>query len=408
MNPNTNVIRVGDDYFKFIEYVSANQEIESKMVAIKRQTITDDFGRDFLRSVPKFDMFCNIPDNDGTARVPPNLYNLYTPLNHRPKHGEWKWTKILLQHIFQDQYEFGLDYVQLLYQKPLQLLPVLCLVSKENQTGKTTFLNWLRLLFKENMIVIGNQEIQSQFNFMYGHKLIIAIEESRIERTNVLEKIKAMATQTKVVINEKFQRAHTVDYFGKIILVSNHEDNFISANKEDIRYWIHKVPIIPSHNNNFDIEEDLRAELPAFLHYIKKRELSTKKESRAWFDPKLIETTALDRVRNYSHTPLYFDLKESLTDYFATNPDKREIKATSKQLLDRFLPRNNGHYNTKYLSKVLRDEFNKSSTFGRFTEDEFSWLSKPGHFYVFYQHDFINPNTTHEIHENETPEKLPF
>jgi hypothetical protein len=400
---NTDIIRVGDDYFKYVQYFSADQELETKMVAIKRQTITDDFGREFLRAVPKFDMFCNIPDNDGTKRIPSNLYNLYTPLNHRVKHGEWKWTKTLLTHIYQEQYELGLDYIQLLYEKPLQLLPVLCLVSKENQTGKTTFLNWLRMIFKENMIVIGNQEIQSQFNFMYGHKLIIAIEESRIERTNVLEKIKAMATQTKVVMNEKFQRAHTVDYFGKIILVSNHEDNFISANKEDIRYWIRKVPKIPAYNENFDIEHQLRDEVPAFLHYLKTREFSTQKKSRAWFAPELIETSALNRVREYSHTPLYFDLREALTTFFANNPLKIELKATAKMIIDNLLNKKN-EYNTKYLTKVLKDEFEKASTYGRFTEDQFMWTSQPGHFYVFNRSEFI----TDDEEEIDAPETLPF
>lgn len=264
-----NIIRIGDDFFKFIEIVNAEGDRETIMQGIKRQTIMDDFGKDFLRAMPKYDAFVNVPDNEGNVDLPNNLFNMYTQLNHNIKHGEWGWTRILLEHIFGDQLEFGLDYIQLIYEKPLQILPVLCLVSKENQTGKTTFLNWLRFIFKENMIVIGNQELSNQFNFVYGCKLLIAIEESRIERSSAQEKIKALATQKKVLLNEKFQRTHSVDYFGKLILVSNHEDNFISANKEDIRYWIRKVPKIPKQHDNFDIELDLRKEIPAFLHFRK-------------------------------------------------------------------------------------------------------------------------------------------
>jgi hypothetical protein len=204
-------------------------------------------------------------------------------------------------------------------------------------------------------------------------------------------------------MNEKFQRAHTVDYFGKIILVSNHEDNFISANKEDIRYWIRKVPKIPAYNENFDIEDQLRDEVPAFLHYLKTREVSTQKKSRAWFAPELIETTALNRVREYSHTPLYFDLREALTTFFANNPLKIELKATAKMIIDNLLNKKN-EYNTKYLTKVLKDEFEKASTYGRFTEDQFMWTSQPGHFYVFNRSEFI---TDDEEVFNE-PETLPF
>jgi hypothetical protein len=403
------IIRVGDDFFKFVEIEDVNGQVETKMLPIKRQTILDDYGKDYIKTILKYAAFVNVPDNDGKAKLRSNVYNLYTQLNHSPRSGDWKWTRILLQHVFGDQYELGLDYIQLIYQRPLQLLPVLSLVSKENQTGKTTFLNWLRFIFKDNMIVIGNQEISSQFNWIYAYKLIIAIEESRIERASAQEKIKAMATQTKAVMNEKFQRSHTVDYFGKLILVSNHEDNFISANKEDIRYWIRKVPKIPAHHNNFDIEEDLRKEVPAFLYYLNRRELSTKKESRAWFAIDLIETDALNNVRAYSHTPLYFDLKEGLNSFFAGHPNSNRLRATAKMLIDNVLPKNN-QYNTKYLSKVLKDEFEMTPTSGRFTEEAFNWFGQPGNFYTFEREVSFTDENANELSFNTNVNEaiLPF
>jgi len=51
-----------------------------------------------------------------------------------------------VKHIFGDQIELGLDYLQLLYQKPVQILPIVCLVSKERSTGKTTFPKWFMTL----------------------------------------------------------------------------------------------------------------------------------------------------------------------------------------------------------------------------------------------------------------------
>lgn len=403
-----NIIRVGDDYFKFVDVMSADQRRVTKMFGIRRQTITDDFGREFLRSIPKYDAFVNVPDNYGSTEIPKNLYNLYTALDHQPRKGEWKWTKIMMNHIFGDQYELGLDYVQLLMDKPLQILPVLSLVSKENQTGKTTFVNWLQMLFKENMVIIGNQELVSSFNFVYGSKLIIAIEESRIERSNAQEKLKALATQKKIVLNDKFQRPHVIDYFGKLILVSNHEDNFISANKQDIRYWVRKVPTIPEQNKNYDFEQALEEEIPAFLYMLRGRKLSTDKQSRAWFATDLIETDALNSVREHSHTPLYFDLKESLVEFFSKRPQKNELNATAKMLIENLLPKNN-QYNSKYLAKVIKDEFELQNRFGRFDETEFGWVGNPGHYYTFKRSDiledieeFETKNTTNYI------EKLPF
>ena len=58
---------------------------------------------------------------------------------------------MFLKHIFQEQLEIGLDYLALLYRKPTQPLPVLCLVSHERNTGKTTFLNFVKEIFGLNV-----------------------------------------------------------------------------------------------------------------------------------------------------------------------------------------------------------------------------------------------------------------
>lgn len=54
----------------------------------------------------------------------------------------------LMHHIFEEQYELGLDYMQLLYMQPTQKLPILLLVSEERNTGKTTFPNFLKSIFQ--------------------------------------------------------------------------------------------------------------------------------------------------------------------------------------------------------------------------------------------------------------------
>ena len=65
----------------------------------------------------------------------------------------------LVRHIFGDQYELGLDYLQLLYTKPLQKLPILLLVSEERNTGKSTFLNFLKALFEANVTFNTNESL---------------------------------------------------------------------------------------------------------------------------------------------------------------------------------------------------------------------------------------------------------
>ena len=53
---------------------------------------------------------------------------------------------------------------------------ILCLVSKENATGKNTFAKWLQRIFSQNFTIISNAEISNDFNAHLGSKLVVAIK----------------------------------------------------------------------------------------------------------------------------------------------------------------------------------------------------------------------------------------
>jgi hypothetical protein len=103
------------------------------------------------------------------------FYNKYYEIKHLPEQGDFPNIEKFLKHIFignsENQYEAGLDYIQLLYQKPMQLLPILCLLSKERETGKDTFGHLLTAIFENNVIVVGNEQMQSNFNMLVSGKL---------------------------------------------------------------------------------------------------------------------------------------------------------------------------------------------------------------------------------------------
>jgi len=346
-------IRVGDDYYRNISKVKANQTVYNKWVKTSRQTIIDDHEKPYLKKIPKFDSFCVVPDHINFKNVIHNNFNNYYPFDHKPKKGSIKWTLRLLNHVFGDQIEIGLDYLQLLYTKPTQILPILCLVSFENQTGKTTFLNWLDFVFKNNMAIIGNQDLQSQFNSSYSTKLIIAVDESKIDKQNVLEKIKALSTAKTINVNNKFITPYTVDFFGKIIMCSNYEDNFISAKNEDVRYWIRKLTI-PKFIN-YNIEEDLQNEVPAFIDFLNKRKLKNEKVSRMWFNPEELFTDALAIIKFNSQEMVIKKMMEFLTDRFDES-GANELFATPTDI-ERIIFKNNSRIDSSYIRRILTSKF---------------------------------------------------
>jgi len=205
------------------------------------------------------------------------------------------------------------------------------------------------------MTVIGNQELQSPFNSNYATKLIVAVDESKIDKNHVLEKIKAMATAPTIEVNSKFIIPYTIDFFGKIILCSNYEDNFINAKEEDVRYWVRKLgkPAF----KNYNIESDLKDEMVAFIHYLQNRKLKTEKKSRAWFDADEIETQALMEIKKNSTETVIKHLMEYLTDTFDENETLDELLATPTDIKN-IIFKNNSRVDPSYIRRLLKTKFN--------------------------------------------------
>ena len=143
-------IRVGTTLYKIVEQPRLNGGYVKKRIAWNNETLRQDYGKDYIGSVPKYDGFCTVPEHIGYRPVVGKFLNLYEPIDHRPKEGDFSHIQSLIRHIFGEQYELGMDYLQLLYLQPIQKLPILLLVSEERNTGKSTFLNFLKALFQNN------------------------------------------------------------------------------------------------------------------------------------------------------------------------------------------------------------------------------------------------------------------
>ena len=122
--------------------------------------------------------------------------NLYEPIEHKPHAGGlFPLSDSLMRHIFGEQYELGMDYLQLLYLQPTQKLPiVLLLVSEERNTGKSTFLNFLKAVFENNVTFNTNEDFRSQFNSDWAGKLLIVVDEVLLNRREDSERLKNLST----------------------------------------------------------------------------------------------------------------------------------------------------------------------------------------------------------------------
>ena len=420
-----NYARVGDGYYEFVHVPNKYKQLEKQLHQRNKETIRDDYGKDFFEHIPKYKAFCNVPDHIHYQPIIENCFNRYYEFEHEPQEGDCPLTLDFIQHIFGEQHELGLDYIQLLYKRPQQILPILCLVSAENNTGKSTFIKWLKAIFTNNCTIIGNAELSNDFNSGWATRLIIACEESFIDKKPVIERIKALSTGDKIVINQKGKDHVEVDFFGKFILASNNEDSFIIAGKKDIRYWVRKIPVPPT--DKIDMLAAMIQEIPQFLHLLNRRQMHTRQNSRMWFAPHEIHTEALTRLIEQNLPKVIKEIREKVRQYFF-DFQEAELQITAKQIAEHML---SNRYDSYYIIReckthldidFLRDEkgnrkikrctykwktyitTNEITAADNFTIHTEKQIGQP---LVFQRQDFLTP---HEIQTltPPTPEPHPL
>jgi len=329
-------IRVGTTYYKLIERPQISGDKTLTLTKWSRETIIHDHNKKYIFDIPKYDGFCCIPNHLNYQKTIDNFYNVYNEIPHQPtlvkiKIEEISFTIAFLEHIFGKQIDLGLDYLKILLEKPTQILPILCLVSKERATGKTTFLKWLKEIFGLNMTYIKGDSFSSQFNSDWASMLLIAIDEVFFDRKEITERLKYLSTTNKDKLENKGKDREEIDFFGKFILCSNNEDNFIQIDENEIRFWILKINPIKSENTEF--LENLKNEIPLFLKFLIDRPFFSPKKTRMWFASEEIKTKALQKLVFKNANKLEYKMLELLFEFFESNDDE-EINVVPQDILN--------------------------------------------------------------------------
>lgn len=252
-------------------------------------------------------------------------YNDYRPLKYKPEEGDWPHIEELIQHIFEEQYELGLDYLQLMYMNPLQRLPILVLVSKENQTGKSTFCNFVAAMFGDNSIAITKDTLDNRFNSSWVRKIFAFCEETLISSPDLINKLKNYSTAEKVPSEAKGKDMQPSRIYIKLVLCSNDEIHPTIIDENDERHWVRKVHVINSPNTNKNFLEDCKNEIPAFMHFLQSRTLSTPGDDRLWFSHEETCTDAWKRIVAGSRTTL----ERGIIDLLLEIMDTKELDELS-------------------------------------------------------------------------------
>jgi hypothetical protein len=421
-------IRMGNDYYKKIVVPDKKGKEMSILAPRLKSTIVDDYGREFINHIKKYEAPCIVPDHFNHQPAVHNCYNLYNPFVHQPEEGDYSNTLAFFKHIFSEElvkykdketgevhhiprYELGLDYYTIMYKYPCQILPILCCVSRERQTGKTTLHDYTDELFKGNSINIGNEDLEADFNAHWAGKLVIKVDETKVEKGRVVDKVKRLSTASNIIMNAKGKDQTTLPFFAKFMLNSNHVEDFIRIDKEEIRFWIHQVKPIPNLQPNF--LETLIEEIPAFLYYLNTRNMVTKRVERHWFDSQLLHTEALQRIKENSLPTIERRIRQELQEIFELCSDEilyYPLDALVKAVL------NENPNNKIYIKRILTDmnienihslrgkyarktEINNTNLgYPNTKELGLDWCNFNTSCYKFHRKDFATDGTTNNEH----------
>lgn len=383
-------VRLGSDYYKIIEDMNSKQETMTVLKpwnigAIRLDYVTGMRLSKFLHWIPKYDSVCVVPDHTENFQqviVTENqtrLYNMYHPIQHKAKPGSYDTILEFIKHVFgemkvksgQPRWVLGLDYLTILYRMPYQKLPIIALVNREGGTGKSTFMFLLKEIFGMNATLCGNDDLKDNFNSSYITKLLIMIDEGFIDKIEVYEKLKSLATTPRAKLNSKGKDKTEVDFFGKFIFTSNNETNCIPIKPEETRFWVLKVPKFQGEEKP-NLLDEMRQEIPAFLHFLSKRKIAHPQKGRLWFDVKLLKTPALQKLISGSRSFIEKEMKDYLLDVMLDFGIK-EVHITKEELKEGISPR----YDKWQIQHVLTEKWKlkeKNSVMVKWFKDKLSGM----------------------------------
>jgi DNA primase catalytic core len=337
-------VKVKDEYLQRIPIKDTKSgAITIQYTPRKVAELKEEFGPKFVKEIPRFVNWVLEPAHTDYKRIHElsfegityRSFNRYMPAPYAPKefevpaaykadpHGfdietipEIKHSAKYLKHLFRSSQELNvaLDMIALKWLDPRAKIRSLALVSSEEGTGKSTFIDWMLKIFGQNATKTEVQQMGSNFNSLMSGKIFVGIEETKDEKGSIENRLKDLITGFESVVTRKFQESVVEENFAWYCFASNHEDSFMKVGANTTRFFVVKVH--PLQFIDPDFSEKLYREIPYFLHFLAVRGTVYPKTDRLWHDQSLVENEALLKLRQTSKDIVHQNMEELLQSIF--------------------------------------------------------------------------------------------
>lgn len=341
--------QVLDDFHIEVPSRDIHGRVKRVVSKLSEKTVKAKYGELYIKGIPFYESECCIPEHKNYISFMGTSKNIYAPLDIKPQQGNCDtWLKFI-RHIGQGQYEILLTYLIVMFQQPVKKLPILCLVSEENATGKSTFANKVAYLLGRNAGFYSQSDLESQFNIWVMN--LLAVFEEIHDTKKVAGKLKDISTSKQTTVNRKGMQQFQFEPFVKIFIISNNEETCIQLNENDNRYLVLKVPPIPKDDFDIHFEKKLDNEAPAMLWYLLNTEPAIKEQSRMWFDLDMLRTKQLETMVEANKSDLYHSIKITTTELMEEIRRDLYVRVKDLEALLHY------KYPANQISNCLRKEF---------------------------------------------------
>lgn len=388
-------IRIGTKYYKKTYTDTELASIEYKYIPWTKNTIKDDYPKDtfpgFISAIPKYDGICYEPSFfdqykpivqfKNTTRL-----NDFKPLSYTPSQGNFKTIEKFILHIFGETESslempklgspltIFIDLMSITFQHPKQRKFVLGLLSKTQKTGKNEFLDLLTAIFEDNTKPMESH-LDHGIHHSYLPSLLTLYDEVKFsadEKTIVKEKIKNLLTSREIPVKPHGIR-YTIDNYTWLVWASNRIEDFIGLENEGIKFWLVDMPEMEESKFNPNFLSDMKQEIPAFVSYLMKREITHPNDGIFWIGTKHIAKDAFCRIVESTKTVFTQKIEQFLKSCFLKTLTEGELpvhgfRISAATIADQVNKRNS---KDKYVltslqvQKYLKEQLNLPSTKNR-------------------------------------------
>ena len=145
----------------------------------------------------------------------------------------------------EDVYEYVLNWISLLLQKPGTKIPVSIVLKGNEGAGKNAFtdlISYLTVGYSQNNVT-RIEELTGQFNAIIENCMFMVLNEMKSARDEYIQNVdclKSIITDSTIRVSEKFEPARTIENVCNFIFVSNHSKPLIIP-PNDRRYLVLNV-----------------------------------------------------------------------------------------------------------------------------------------------------------------------